>query len=140
MRTIFGDLNKKFTSTILSDASAALGIIQRQGLGKLRHIDCSYLFVQNLNAEKIIKFSKVIGTENPADLCTKGLSEAEIEKYIKMTHSAFHQGKHELCPQLNTLTDRTCNPASRVSGGAWRCSHMNSVVMSPVVGYKGIWW
>ena len=107
LRTIFGDLNKKFTSTILSDASAALGIIQRQGLGKLRHIDCSYLFVQNLNAEKIIKFSKVLGTENPADLCTKGLSEAEIEKYIKMTQSAFHQGKHGLCPQLNTLTDRT---------------------------------
>ena len=126
-----------------------MGIIQRQGLGELRHIDCSYLFVQNLNAEKIIKFSKVIGTENPADLCTKGLSEAEIEKYIKMTHSAFHQGKHELCPQLNTLTYRTCNPVSRVggawmgnhvSGGAWRCSHINSVVMSPVVGYKGIWW
>ena len=82
LRAIFGDLNKKFTSTILSDASAALGTIQRQGLGKFRHIDCSYLFVQNLNAEKIIKFSKVLGTENPADLCTKGLSEAEIEKYI----------------------------------------------------------
>jgi hypothetical protein len=28
---------------IKSDASAALGIIQRQGVGKMRHLDCSYL-------------------------------------------------------------------------------------------------
>ena len=38
----------------LSDASATLGIIQRQGLGKLRHVDCSFLFVQALNAERVI--------------------------------------------------------------------------------------
>ena len=46
--SLIRDANKNFTSAIFSDASAALGIVQRQGLGKLRHIDCSYLFVQNL--------------------------------------------------------------------------------------------
>ena len=41
------DMNKNFNSALFSDASAALGVVQRQGLGKLRHIDCNYLFGQN---------------------------------------------------------------------------------------------
>ena len=43
---------------IKSDASAALGIIQRQGLGKMRHIDTSYLYIQQINAEKVLKSRK----------------------------------------------------------------------------------
>jgi hypothetical protein len=59
---------------IKSDASAALGIIQRQGLGKVRHIDCSYLYIQQISAERVLTFSKIRGARNPADMCTKGLA------------------------------------------------------------------
>ena len=37
---------------IKSDASAALGIIQRQGLGKLRHIDTSFLYIQHCDSKR----------------------------------------------------------------------------------------
>ena len=50
---------------VMSDASAALGIIKRQGLGRTRHIHTSYLWIQHFN-ERGINFSKVPGSENCA--------------------------------------------------------------------------
>ena len=57
------------------DASAALGIIKRRGLGKTRHIHTGLLWIQQIAAEQRLKFSKVLGTNNPADLFTKYLDE-----------------------------------------------------------------
>ena len=51
----------------MADASAALGIIGRTGLGKMRHVDTSYLWLQQQSIKYKIKFQKVLGTENPAD-------------------------------------------------------------------------
>ena len=42
---------------ILGDASACLGIIQRQGLGRLRHINTGYLWVQEKAAAGTIRHS-----------------------------------------------------------------------------------
>ena len=71
----------------MADASAALGIIGRTGLGKMRHIDTSYLWLQQQsikdNIKDKIKFNKVPGTENPADMNTKGWNEERINKYTK---------------------------------------------------------
>ena len=98
------EMNKNHTSAMFSDASAALGIIQRQGLGKLRHIDCSYLFVQNLNAERVIRFAKVAGTDNPADLCTKGLGGESIRRCTENANSMFSEGRPLMCPQILSLS------------------------------------
>ena len=68
------DWGFKFRADLMADASAALGIIGRTGLGKLRHIDTSYLWIQQESINNKIKFNKVLGTENPADVNTKGLS------------------------------------------------------------------
>ena len=97
------DMNKNFNSALFSDASAALGVVQRQGLGKLRHIDCNYLFVQNLNAEKVIGFVKVPGTENPADLCTKGLGGDLISKFTKNVNGIFSDGRPMMCPTISAI-------------------------------------
>ena len=59
---------------VFGDASAALGIIARQGLGKVRHLNTAYLWVQEKAAEKEIKYNKVPGQDNVADLFTKPLS------------------------------------------------------------------
>ena len=40
------DLGLDLCGRISNDASAALGIIQRQGLGKLRHIATQFLWIQ----------------------------------------------------------------------------------------------
>ena len=69
-KSILQDMDKLFGALVISDASAALGVIQRQGLGRLRHVDCSFLFVQSLKANKVLQFAKVAGQENPSDLGT----------------------------------------------------------------------
>ena len=65
---------------VKGDASAALGIVGRRGLGKIRHIDVSHLWVQERAATKQIKYEKVKGTVNVADMLTKKLgSQARYE-------------------------------------------------------------
>ena len=71
IKSAMQDWGIQVDGVVKSDASAALGIIQRQGLGKVRHIDCSYLYIQQVSAEKTLAFSKVPGARNPADMCTK---------------------------------------------------------------------
>ena len=93
-------MDKSFGAILYRDASAALGVVQRQGLGKLRHIDCRYLFVQALNADKVVQFAKVLGQENPGDLGTKGLSAEVIARHISFVSGQFRQRRPEICPGI----------------------------------------
>ena len=72
--SILWDWQIPMSADLLADASAALGIIGRSGLGKLRHIDTSYLWLQQESIKEKIRLNKVLGTENPADMNTKGLN------------------------------------------------------------------
>ena len=48
--SLFKDFGEKIGGRILGDASAALAVIKRQGIGKLRHLDTNYLWVQEKSA------------------------------------------------------------------------------------------
>ena len=61
---------------VYTDAEAAKGIASRTGLGKTRHIDVHYLWVQAKVKDGTIKLYKVRGTDNPADILTKLLEPA----------------------------------------------------------------
>ena len=63
------------------DASAALGIINRRGLGKTRHIDIGLLWIQQTVARRELSSIKVSGKVNPADLYIKYLDEVIIKKH-----------------------------------------------------------
>ena len=49
------------------DASAAIGIIQRKGLNRVRHIDVDVLWLQQQYARRILPIMEILGTKNPAD-------------------------------------------------------------------------
>ena len=87
----------------MADASAALGIIGRTGLGKMRHVDTSYLWLQQQSIKDKLKFKKVLGTENPADMNTKGLNENLINKYTEMLNMQHKEGRSDLAPELHAL-------------------------------------
>jgi hypothetical protein len=67
---------------IYSDASAGRSLAFRKGLGKVRHIETKYLWVQDLVKDGRLSLLKVKGVDNPADIGTKHLSVAEIEKKL----------------------------------------------------------
>ena len=76
------DFGWKMHGEVWGDASAALGIINRNGLGKTRHLDTGLLWIQQIAAEQIFKFGKVLGANGPADLFTKHLDERTITHHI----------------------------------------------------------
>ena len=104
--SILKDTGKWYKADIMADTSAALGIIGRTGLGKLRHIDTSYLWLQQESIKEKLKMNKVLGTQNPADMNTKGLSGDEIAKYTEMLSMGYKEGRAELAPEVHALTNK----------------------------------
>merc|ERR1712008_566561 len=99
---------------ILGDAPACLGIIQRHGLGRLRHIDTHYLWVQEKAAFKELQYSKVPGKLNMADLMTKYLAEGEIQRHMWAMGFNFSAGRAASSPRL---FEESAAPAARVKSG-----------------------
>ncbi len=79
----YRDLGETYYGKVWADASAALGIIQRRGLGKVRHIDTHHLWIQEVAAKKKLKYGKIAGEKNCADLLTKHLDQATMTKHLK---------------------------------------------------------
>ena len=66
------------------DISAAKGTIQRQGVGRVRHLSCRVLWLQSLVANGTIKLAYVAGATNPADIGTKRLPSSRLRSLMSM--------------------------------------------------------
>ena len=58
---------------VCTDALAAIFMVHRQGLGKVRHIDLQYLWLQKDVLEGKLGVVKIGASANPVDLMTKYL-------------------------------------------------------------------
>ena len=65
------DMGLLYDGTIYADASAALGIAMRRGIGKVRHIRTQSLWLQEAHATKRLGFEKIDGSWNPSDLASR---------------------------------------------------------------------
>ena len=66
------------------DANAAIGIIGRHGLGKVRHLDLlSYLWLQEAVWGKQVVLRKVQSGGNMADVGTKVLERDTIQRHME---------------------------------------------------------
>ena len=65
------------------DSSSAKAIAERSGLGKVRHMDVRYLWVQEVRRRGGLKIMKIKGEENPADIMTKPKSLEDIRRLTK---------------------------------------------------------
>ena len=87
--SLLKDLGYNLSGEVWGDASAALGIINRRGLGKTRHIDTGLLWIQQTAAEQRLRYHKVLGKDNPADLYTKFSDVATSNLHIARLGSIF---------------------------------------------------
>ena len=69
---------------IYTDSSGTKGILQRQGVGRLRHLSCRVLWLQNLIASGSIILRSISGHTNPADIGTKRLSAGRIKPLMSV--------------------------------------------------------
>ena len=63
---------------LLTDSSAAQGVLARRGTGKICHLGTQMHGIQKAVQDKVIVAGRVPGNLNPADLGTKFLVEANI--------------------------------------------------------------
>ena len=103
VKAMFRDLGYNFELDILTDASAAKGIASRRGLGKTRHIDVHYLWVQERVHRGDLTVSKCWGGENPADLMTKYLNRDKISKAMHVFGFKYLEGRAEQAPTVASI-------------------------------------
>ena len=94
------DLGLELGILVLTDASAAIGIAQRRGVGEVRHIAVHQLWLQDRVARRDIRVRKVEGTKNPADTLTKYVDATKLREHMQRVHMQEETGRHELAPEV----------------------------------------
>ena len=93
MVTLLGDFGMTdATVSIGIDATAAMGIAQRVGPNKVRHVEVDILWIQEQQARKILPLRKIPGPKNPSDLCTENVGVALVEQYMGQLHVKVAEG------------------------------------------------
>ena len=95
------DLGLVLQVRVHTDSSAAKSLTKRVGLSKMRHLAVRLLWVQHYVKQKIIEVVKVKGTENCSDMCTKHMTRAEIDKYMKICGQEVREGRAAHAPSLS---------------------------------------
>jgi len=100
-RALLKDLGYELPVVAYTDSSAAMGICNRQGLGKLRHLDTHSLWIQQAVRTGRIVVRKVKGTENPADLFTKHIpTHDKIRELVRLFGCRYENGRAAAAPTL----------------------------------------
>ena len=95
----------KIKIRVKTDASAAMGISIRTGLGKLRHMSTTQLWVQEKVRKGDVEIVKVPTWENIADTLTKYVNKESIGKHMRGAGSHYEEGRHDLMPELDAASE-----------------------------------
>ena len=85
-----------------TDATAAIGIARRRGLGKIRHLDTTDLWVQEKVRSGQVELHRVPGADSPADMMTKYVGRAILEKMTKRIGMVAMEGRARSAPAAAT--------------------------------------
>ena len=97
---VLKDLSINLAVAVSTDSSAAKGIANRRGLGKLRHIELNELWVQELVTKGRIVIYKINGTENSGDSLTKHSTNERISQTLKFCNQDIVEGRHSSMPKM----------------------------------------
>ena len=90
------DMGWKLPITVQSDGTAAIGIARRKGLGKIRHLDVTDLWIQDEVKSKQLELKQVLGADTPADIFTKYIARSIRDKALS-TMSMLQMGGRPAC-------------------------------------------
>ena len=93
------DLGVSIGVNVKTAASAAKGIASRKGLGKVRHIDVSRLWLQEKVSKGEIVIEKVSTRNNIADAMTKHVDSGRLNRHMNSVGLVIAQLRHELMPE-----------------------------------------
>ena len=93
------DMGWTYEINVHSDATAALGIARRRGLGKVRHLDVTDLWIQEKVRAKAVTLHKIDGSKNPADVLTKYVDHATMSRALDFLSLRRLDGRAALAPK-----------------------------------------
>ena len=102
--SMYLDYGIKLAGAVYSDANAAIGIVHREGLGRTRHIDVSYLWIQQEVKSKKLDIRKVNTHENPADILTKGVTWEVLRRHMQFMNFAPTDVDDDAALTINAVT------------------------------------
>ena len=85
---------------IKTDASAAIGICRRRGLGKIRHLAVSDLWIQERLRNQDFTLEEVQGADNPADALTKHIDRPTLLRLMPRMSLQHEAGRATSAPEL----------------------------------------
>ena len=94
------DMDLRLKIDIFSDASAAIGICRRRGLGKIRHLHVGDLWIQERLQAGDFNIHKIQEQENPADILTNYVEKPLLLKMLPKMSLFHEQGRADLAPNL----------------------------------------
>ena len=105
MLSLANDFGDTLDGRVHSDAAAAIGIINRTGVGKLRHLRVQYLWLQDKVRRSELMVQKVPGVENPADLLTKHLAADTMNKHLRRLQCEVMESRASTAPTLHQVQE-----------------------------------
>ena len=103
MLALANDMGQEMQPRVNSDSSAAIGITQRKGLGKLRHIRVQMLWVQDGLKRGEFALDKVDGADNVSDVLTKNVDAGTLNKHLATMSYMTMSGRAVGAPTLALL-------------------------------------
>ena len=88
---------------VKGDAVAAIGIVKRQGLGRVRHLAVADLWIQQKAKEGSVTYEKLDGYHNTSDIMTKPVEADVLNRHMAQMGFEFRDGRHESTPVYTGL-------------------------------------
>jgi hypothetical protein len=83
LKNLLAECGRPMEAVIYTDSSAANGVVHRQGSGKVKHLECRQLWVQDAVFSGRVRVEKVSRDFNPADAFTHFTSVHEASRHFK---------------------------------------------------------
>ncbi len=112
------DWGEEPSMVVYADSNAALGVVRRKGAGKLRHVKVGMLWLQDVKEESDVKFGKIDGKRNPADLMTKNMSGPSIDQHLAELGLGEETGRAQKASKLSQGIN-SFNLVVRFQGDKW---------------------
>jgi hypothetical protein len=100
LQSLLHDLGFTVSVELRCDASAAISLSNRRGLGKARHICVGFLWIQEIVASERLSLKKIHGLKIRADLLTKHLSAPRMKALLSACGCVVLCGRHPLALSL----------------------------------------
>ena len=99
VKSLLADFDISVQVKILSDSTAAIGMVKRLGLGRVRHLTVSDLWIQQGIRNGSFTVVKHPSATNPADLMTKTKGRDDLMKLLSIMGFAILGGRSQVAHQ-----------------------------------------